>query len=468
MKQKTFERILLAGAAALAVFLLVSHNYNDILATTRHGINLWDILLDGDFFAFYDVNRCRPGNVYYSRIQGCSYNILVYVVFALWNLPLYLLERFADVDVMNSIPCLVYSKLMLVAALGITVAILKKILEALEIPQKKHRLLLYLYATSTVMTTIIFLVGQYDILSVIFQLLGFHAYIKREDKKFVFWFGIAFCLKYFAAVIFLPLLLLRRKKLGQWIRDLVLLIIPFLVTKLPFALHGLFAESAVAAGVGGEGMAVKLLGSMLGSSNANINVNFFMIVYACILVWCYLQKNEPEESAGNGIWVCLVSYAAFFGLLSAYPYWSVLLTSFVVLAIALVPQHLYLSLLLETAGMAALVFTNMVRHYWVYFEYTLLPMIWRPILENTPFRADYSGSLIYQIIKLAYNEERFSPIVNSVFVAAMLALAYLAYSGRNRRQMRRWPEETEYRDMLVLRFVVNAAVCLLPFIAVFL
>ena len=157
IKQKTFNRILAVGAVLLAVLLLVSHGYNDIIVTTRHGINFWDILLDGDFFAFYELNRCESGNWVYAKAQGCAYNILVYVIFALWNLPLYLLERFAGLDVMNTVPCLIYAKLLPVAAMAVTVVIVKKILETMDVPQEQHNFLLYLYGSSAMVMSVIFL-----------------------------------------------------------------------------------------------------------------------------------------------------------------------------------------------------------------------------------------------------------------------------------------------------------------------
>ena len=128
-RTRKFEMVLWICTICLFLVLLVSHAYNDIIVTTRHGINFWDILLNGDFLAFYDRNVTASGNTVYSDVQGCAYNILVYIVFAIWNLPLYLMERFASVDVMNSIPCLAYAKLLPVAAVAITAVIVKKILE---------------------------------------------------------------------------------------------------------------------------------------------------------------------------------------------------------------------------------------------------------------------------------------------------------------------------------------------------
>ena len=263
VKSKKLLWALSIGTALVAFVLLWSHTYNDIVVTTRHGMNFWNILLNGQLLDFYKVNIIASGNAYYGAEQGCAYNILIYVVFAIWNLPLYLLERFAGVDVMNAVPCLVYSKLLVVAGLVATVFLLKKIMEDLDVHEAYRDFALYLYASCSVLVTIIFITGQYDILSLFFQLLGFRAFLKKKDTAFALWFGLAFCFKYFAAVIFLPLLVLRHKKVAGWIKCLLPLLIPLLLTKIGFFIYGFFSRTVVDAGSGGDNMAGNFLINML-------------------------------------------------------------------------------------------------------------------------------------------------------------------------------------------------------------
>jgi len=470
IKTKKFELALCIGTVLLACVLLVSHTYNDLLVTTRHGINFWNILKDGKFLEFYKVNRMASGNVYYDVVQGCAYNILVYIVFAIWNLPLYLLERFAGVDVMNTIPCLVYSKLLIVAGMGITVLLLKKILEDLKVPETCHSLMLYLYGSSTLLLTVIFITGQYDVFSLIFQLLGFRAFLKGRDKAFALWFGVAFCFKYFAALIFLPLLLLRHKKVFAWIKQLVILMVPLLLTKLPFLLYSIFSPSAATGGGGGSGGA-KLAGGLLydvfSSSNVNIQVNIFVLAYAAILVWCYLQDDRAERRGHCGVWSCMLAYAACFSLTDTYQYWMILLAPFVTLAIAMAPKQLYLNMILETVGYAGLVGTGMLRYSQIYFGRTLKPMIWSRLLAGSPFDVGYSGSAVYGLIAGFRKHYDIHAVVNSFFVAALIALAYTTYPNRSGAVVKKLPASEEYRDVLVVRFLINAIICLLPIIAVF-
>jgi hypothetical protein len=164
-------------AVGVMVLLLLSHTYNDILITARHGMNFWNILFSGDILHFFELNYAISGNVYYDVLQGCAYNILYYVIFAVWNIPMVLLEMFANVDVMNNILCIAYIKMITVAALIISVLVLRRILLLLNVDKQSHELLLFLYLTSTLMVAVAFIISQYDLVSVVFQLLGIQAFL---------------------------------------------------------------------------------------------------------------------------------------------------------------------------------------------------------------------------------------------------------------------------------------------------
>lgn len=444
-KEKTFFSVLWTITVVLMVLLLFSHTYNDIVITTRHGINFWSILKNGDFFQFYQVNILESGNEFYSATQSCAYNILVYLVFAIWNIPLALLMAFTNIDVMNNVWCLSYAKLLPILALLVCAWLVKRILDLLRVPEKKQHMLVYLFFSSALVISVVFIMSQYDVIGLIFQLLGLQAFLEKKDRKFVFWFGIAFCFKFFSLVIFLPLLLLRQKKIGPCIGSLAGMGLPLLITKLPF----LFAPGT------GDLMALEFIQSML--SYTTNYMNLFIVVYILILVWCYLRngKNLPHDA----VWACFAGYAAFFGLCNAYPYWSILLAPFAVLAIAGSPEHFYLNLLLETFGYAGLMVSNMLKYTWCYFGNTMKSMLFRNF--------SYEDSLIYLVIsKLSDNYLAIS-VFHSIFVAAMAAMAFTSYPRRRTVSLAKWNDQAGYHDALILRTCIVSVLCLLPVVSLF-
>ena len=466
IKSKKFEWALYIATTLLMLLLLVSHNYNDILVTVRHGIHFWDILLDGDILNFYNLNRVASGNIYYPDVQGCAYNILIYMVFAIWNLPLYLLERFWQVDVMNNIACLTYSKLMLVVAVMVTVWILNKILATLGVPDRARKLLLYVYASSSLLLSVICITSQYDILSIIFQLLGIHAYIEKKYNRFIFWFGVAFCFKFFSVFIFLPLLLIHRKRVLPILKSSAMMAVPWLVTRLPFWISTFFYSVTISSVSRGEIMAGQRFLKTMSSGTLGDNINLFLMIYAALVVWCYLREGNFKDSAFEAIFVSLVTYAAFSGTMNTLAYWPILVAPYVMLAMAICPKYIYLNLILETIGMAGLVVKNMVISPWCYFDDTLKPMIWSRLLEGTSYTIPNEDGLISQLL-LFLKQPLVPGSIITFFIAAMSIMAYLVYRKNSLPNLNSWERAERCEDILFIRLGVNAVVCLLPILAIF-
>jgi len=128
---------------------------------------------------------------------------------------------------------------------------------------------------------------------------------------------------------------------------------------------------------------------------------------------------------------------------------------------------MYINLILETVGYAGLIGVNMLRYNWVYFGDTLKPMIWPHILEGTEFDAGYSSSRIHHIICSLYSYPHIHAVLNSVFLGAMVALAYTTFPGQNSAAGQKLPDPRGCCDILLLRLLINSFICLLPILAIF-
>jgi len=138
-----------------------------------------------------------------------------------------------------------------------------------------------------------------------------------------------------------------------------------------------------------------------------------------------------------------------------------------VLALVLAPKQLYLNLILETIGYAGLTGVNMIRYPWVYFGDTMKPMIWSRILAGSGFDLDFGDSSLYQLVLAAHTHPQTHGFVNAMFVAALAAIAYTTYPNSAKVSVKRLPDGEDCRDVLVIRFLMNAVICLLPIISVF-
>ena len=448
----------LLGTISLLLLLIVlfwSHNYSDLLLTTRHGINFWNILFDGQIHNFYHINITESGNVYYPDVNSCAYNILIYIIFAVWNIPLAILWKITSIDIMNNLLCLAWAKLLPVTAAVICARLVWLILEDLDVSKSRRQFATYLIFSSAILISAVFINCQYDTLGLVFQLLGIRCYLKKDFRGFIIYFGIAVCLKLFALIIMIPLLLIREKKLSKLLAWMVFAIVPYLVTTLPFSL--------VDAARGIEqrkSLFMELFPMLLSKANQNGLFYWFVVVYGALLIWCFL-RNPKETSREDVLWVCFCAISSFFVFLHTYPYWIVLMVPYIALIFALSPNHLLpVMLLLETIGSCALVLKMMRFFDWTYWGNTMntmvLPYLFPQQFENTVSRIRFLITTM---------NERGVLIVYSCIVLAFSAMAWLRYPEKTKCE-----KETLVldREIVTVRFLAIAGVTLIPVLSLFL
>ena len=169
--------------------------------------------LRGHIFDFYDYNKAYVGS--------CDYLPLLYVIFAIWNIPLYILGFSSSPEttvfiwpyfISSTFVEIAWWKLILLLVYLATVYIFFKISNLIS-PRKNIKLhITAVYATSPLVIFSAIIFGGYDVFSVFFTLLGLYFYLKKEINKFLLFFSIAICFKYFALIIFLPLILIYEKR----------------------------------------------------------------------------------------------------------------------------------------------------------------------------------------------------------------------------------------------------------------
>jgi hypothetical protein len=303
------------------------------------------------------------------------------------------------------------------------------------------------------MIAVVFVISQYDLISVVFQLLGFQAFLEKKDKKFIFYFGISFCLKYFSLILFLPLLLLRHKRLTAWIKALVGMLLPYAATTIPF----LISYDRFASVLTGD-LLMKLF------DFDGKGYSLFVMLYCFLLIWCFLQKEEdvPHKKA---VWVSFVAYGLFFTMLDVYLYWTIMFAPFMVMMIGLMPQYLYLNLLLETLGYGCVVLGHAVMYSNFFFGDTMKSMLMSRIVSEKALKFD--GSLVYYMVCQFGMKPWIFSACNSILIAAVLAMAFLAYPGISSDRTDALVLDRDCRELLVLRFLVASGVCMLPILSLF-
>ena len=302
--------------------------------------------LNGHISDYYDYNnKILPG--------WDLYLPLVYILFALWNIPLKLFGLMHDPAVSGitlSIPELAWTKLLIAVFYFATAYVLFLIGKTLSGESQKAKYIAVIFATSPIAIFAAFIFGQYDIIGVFFTMVGFYFYVRRDYFKFSLFFSLAISLKMFPLVVFLPLLLLVEKRI------------------LPILKYGLVALAATALQIVMFYHNVTFRSdffsvasgrmSLLAEFNLSpVNSAPYLIIFLTIIcIYAYIKEVDLGlEQFRTAINISLLSYAVLFSTVFWHPQWLLMIVPFFALSYLFIKEA-WKSYLIDIAGMLAFIY----------------------------------------------------------------------------------------------------------------
>lgn len=270
-------------AAVLAAFLVFDTSTIIQTASASFGY------LNRQFFNFYDYARN-------SGIMELSYMPAVYLTYAVWNLPLKLtfLVRYP----MPEVPYLVllWYKLLLVLLYFACAYLVYRIALEIGMGIKKSKLCAVAAFTMPVGFFLQFAYGQVMVMPLFFVLLGILCYLREKRWGFVGCFAAAIAYQQYILVLFLPLLLLKEKRLRCQVESLVAAVLPYALEYLIYCKSAMFQQN----------VAVYRMGQ---NFSAGLDNGIFVIQYV-VLIWILLLGaayfTNPKSKKD------LISYALFY------------------------------------------------------------------------------------------------------------------------------------------------------------
>ena len=298
----------------ISIFCFLSFNqFHDM----RHTVASSFTYLNGHIFDFYKYNTTLE----YIKIN--NYMPSSYILFAIWNLPLKLLFSIDGSNI--GLWVIWYNKILTSLFYIASAIVIYKISKTIGFDDKKSKITSFLWLTTPIAIYSQFIFGQYDIFTIFFTLLGVYFYFKNDDFKFVLFFSIALTFKYFAAFIFIVLLIYKEKNIFKIIKQCAIFIIPFAIELLIY-----ISDSAFREGVLGFGAISYIFGLTL-KTEYGMNIKIFLMFW--IFICGYVYFNEVKNKAENEKWIfyylSLVSFMLF-GLTFWHPMWIIFITPFLV------------------------------------------------------------------------------------------------------------------------------------------
>lgn len=329
----------------------------------QHG-DLWHSVqsslsyLNGHVVDFYEVNkRLLSGNDYFPTL---------YVVLALWNFPIKILESLASaVPLFNghlgiNFWDIFWSKALLVICFFTTARVLSNVSRMLTSSGSSQSISpAMIFATSPIAIFAVFIMGQYDVIGLLLTMVGFYFYLQRKLIWFSIAFSIAISCKFFPLVIFIPLLLLSEKKIINIIKYAM---IAGFVSAIEIAIYW-HSEAFRVYTLFGQGVAGSRLKSLPKLYlNDLSHGSYLVIVYTVICLYAYVKDpiNDAERQKIS-VFISITSFAVFFLTVLWHPQWLIYLTPFFALS-AIYLHQTEKFYLIETLG--ACEFILLVVNYW--------------------------------------------------------------------------------------------------------
>lgn len=490
--------IILAG-----VLLNLCYLYTDIAHATAFGVRFWTCLFEGRFPMLYWEGYQGAKGSLFELAMGGSYDFAFYLIFAIYDFPLWVWDKISGFSFSQFIVLREYTKGIVWLFSGFSAYLTYKVAGACDVEEDIARWCPLLFFSSSIFFYTEVVIGGMDILSVTFTLLGLYAYMKGNNKGFVASFAVAAAMKMFALWIFIPLVLLKEKRIWRILVYGIESISVIAIPKIYFALasHRYMArqavENALQAGETIENTealadhAGYATNEIIASASGIVNDALFpkdrvleytyismdalpLVFVGMFMIWlfCYLYKGEVTKR--QVIYLCTLTMSVFILTVKIHPYWGIILVPYLILTHVLYPGRMKENLILEGVFSIGYVLNKAITYYWT----CNLNMIEQMTMPQHTFSygrdglegSDYGFS--YYVGRLAERISISATNIGYIFKAAAVAglIMFLIWNYPGRRENTAFGVEKinymEWRKWLFVRFVISCLVGILPMIGI--
>ncbi|MCL1918377.1 MAG: hypothetical protein FWG14_08695 [Peptococcaceae bacterium] len=285
-----------SGVAILTFF------YMDLISLTIWSTNLLDVIWEGNLRGFYALSAENIHNV---RHEMSGMDIFALIPHAIWNIPIWIAQRFFHIEIVESSYCLVWSKLFFVGLFACVCGVAYKISLLLHPEKNKAMTVCFLSASSIFVYTGIYYAGQNDIIFILLGLLSVYYLMRDRNKLFFILAGLSILAKPFFLFPFIALLLLTEKNVLKVVGQLVLAVSFVLPFKLLFWGAPLYRESLE------QGPGPRMIKGFVEGTYPS-GIGEFAPVLVCLgVLYLFAYLKTPRDGQERNSYILYVTAAAF-------------------------------------------------------------------------------------------------------------------------------------------------------------
>lgn len=435
----------------LGVILFSSFAYADFKSILHYEENFLGAILNGGLQNYYEYSYERANYYIANDIMGTSYatyDFIMYVVLGIWGIPVYLWRCLTGREVTESFGVMLYGKGIYIAAIVICLYLIYKILMILTTDKNRVKQGLFLFASSLLVLAEVCIIGQSDILGIVFILWGYYEFLRGYKWRFTWIFAVAVSFKIYALFVFLPLLLLSEKNVFKIAIKTIIAMGVTVASGIPFSGNAITIKKEFSLG-----MLLKLVDNKLPILNQEVPI--IVVLLGMICLWCYLNRCDGESLKEKEVIIPLVSMVCVFLSFDSFPYWFLHLVPWMTITIIYFTDKEKELLFLETAGMACLVIEQFVQYYWCFDINNCKYMLLDKLLPRT---AITKNSITLTKIVEVLPQGMLTGILYGGYVICTFMFLYICFSKEKSLKIERIGFETIMR----LRLAVNIVIAYIP------
>lgn len=209
MHKRYHAAFLISSVIFFIAFMLFY--YTDLKSLTVWTLNVWDCLAaSGNIRTFYEYSAM---NLYRLDHTMVGSDILIYLPWAVWNLPLWILQHFFKIHAIEHFWMMLYSKLFLVVMFTVVLYLAKKIAALFTAEKEDLTRMLLLSATSFFTVTSLAYTGQNDVVVIVPFLAAIYQLLCGKRRGVVFWAAVSIAFKPFFIFSYAVMILYLEKEL---------------------------------------------------------------------------------------------------------------------------------------------------------------------------------------------------------------------------------------------------------------
>lgn len=390
MNKKYFIPGIISSITFILTFLLFI--YTDLTSLTVWTINVWDNLYEThNFRTFYEFSAMNLFNLDHTMVGS---DILIYIPWAFWNLPLWVAQKFFDYPAAyHAIPQL-WSKLFLIFTAVLCIIPVKRICKTVtdkygDVNTDSTYRMAFMSCTSFFTVMSLAYAGQNDVMAIFPFLMAVSYLLEGKKKNFFIWTALSIAFKPFFVFSFVAVILLEEKNLLKIMGKIAAGFSIYVLQKIPFIGASMYKESLSYGPTSGS---IKLLmKSILDIPPAGASL-FFLTLGALYLAIYFMDFELKDEKMEHYIYCVTAPLILFFVFTRYEAYRPFYLVPLLFILMMIKPAYARINLLLEFVATGCLMafyllddvlFYN-TNYIWAKSEWVAYPSISEYLTSKIP------------------------------------------------------------------------------------